>query len=119
VTRRTVIDVAVVALALAAGFVGVLDLGVPLRSVLVISFVLFGPGTAVVQLIDLRDLAAAVAIAVAVSIALATLIASATLYAGIWSPRLTLIVLVLATLALIGARRLARPALLASHGGAA
>jgi comEA protein len=108
-TRPAVIDAAVVLSALAAGVVGVLDLAVPLRSVLIISFVLVGPGAAVVQLIDLRDLAAAIAIAVGVSIALATLVASAMLYAGIFSPRLTLIVLVVGTLALVAARRVGRP----------
>jgi hypothetical protein len=92
---------------------------VPLRSALVVSFVLAGPGTAAVQLIDLRDLAAAIAVAVAVSVALATLVATAVLYAGIWSPRLTLVVLVIVTLALVGGRRLARPASVASPGGAA
>jgi hypothetical protein len=108
-TRRRLFDAAVVAVAVLAGIVGVFDVAVPLRSVLVSAFVLFGPGAAVVRLAGLRAPAPALALAAAVSVALATLVASATLYAGLWSPRVTLVLLVAVTLALMRVRRRVEP----------
>ncbi len=65
----------------------------PVRVALALTFVLFGPGLAIAELLDLRDVALRMTIACGSSIALATLVAVVLVYAGLFSPRLALGVL--------------------------
>jgi hypothetical protein len=53
----------------------------PIRAVLSLSFLLFGPGLALAELLKIRDLAQRVAIATAASLSSGTLVAVALVYA--------------------------------------
>jgi hypothetical protein len=64
-----------------------------IRSVAVFAFALFGPGTAVVRLLPLRDFLERAVLAVALGLSLATLTAEAMAIAQILSPALALTVL--------------------------
>jgi uncharacterized membrane protein len=64
-----------------------------IRSVAVFAFALFGPGTAVVRLLPLRDFLERAVLAVALGLSLATLAAEAMAIAQILSPALVLAVL--------------------------
>lgn len=72
--------------------------GSPWRPLVVFWFLLVCPGMALVGLFLPRDGVATVTLALALSIALDTLIAMALLYAGYWSPRAGLVVLIAITL---------------------
>jgi uncharacterized membrane protein len=101
-TRRIAVDAAAV---LATGMVGGAFAAIgwvsPLRVVAVLVFLLFGPGLAVAELLDVRDVAQRLAIATGVSLAVETLVGLALLYAGAFSAELTLaIVLALSALLL-------------------
>jgi uncharacterized membrane protein len=77
--------VALVAFVLPAG---------PLRPVLVIPFLLVCPGLALVRRLRLAEWWVELMLAIGVSVAVDTLLATAMVYAGVWSPRLLLAVLV-------------------------
>jgi uncharacterized membrane protein len=64
-----------------------------IRSVAVFAFALFGPGTAVVRLLPLRDFLERAVLAVALGLSLAALAAEAMAIAQILSPALVLTVL--------------------------
>lgn len=87
-------------LAVAAGAavaLSVLDVASPVRALVVTTFLLLGPGLAILDVWDLVSGWFGIALAFALSIALATLVATAQLYTGTWSPDHALIVLALAT----------------------
>jgi uncharacterized membrane protein len=71
----------------------------PLRAVLSLGFLLFGPGAALAELLDIRDLAQRLTIAVAASLGIETLLALVLVYAGAFS--VTLIVVIVAALTLV------------------
>jgi len=81
-------------------------LSLPLRAVLSLSFLFFGPGLALAELLEIRDLAQRVAIATACSLSVGTLVSLALVYARAFSlglaigiiATLTVIVLVVAVL---------------------
>jgi hypothetical protein len=87
-----------VASAALAGAVEVAGGQSPLRVAVVLWFVLFCPGMAVVRLLGLHDAAVELALAVAVSVALAVAAGGIALYSGLWSPRATLAILILITI---------------------
>ena len=60
----------------------------------IVLFVLICPGLAVVPLLGLDDVWAEVTLALAVSVTVSTLLTTALLFAGLWSPVATFIVLV-------------------------
>ncbi len=62
------------------------DWEAPVRAVVVLAFIVFGPGWAVLRLWDLAGGWAGVGLIIALSLSLAMVVASATAYAGIWSP---------------------------------
>jgi hypothetical protein len=64
-----------------------------IRWVAVFAFALFGPGTAVVRLLPLRDFLERAVLAVALGLSLATLVAEAMAIAQILSPALVLAIL--------------------------
>ena len=82
------------ALAGAAGAAVLLSLGNPIRSLFVLSFLVAGPGLALVPLMRL-DGWAGLTLAVGLSLALDALVATVMIYANLWSPTATLAVLVL------------------------
>jgi uncharacterized membrane protein len=92
-----------VASALSAGALDAADVHSAVRVAVAVWFVLVCPGIAVVRLLRLDDAAAELALGVAVSIALAVAVGATTLYAGHWSPGVTLAVLVAITVAAAGA----------------
>jgi uncharacterized membrane protein len=74
------------------------DVDSPLRPALVLAFVLVCPGMALARLLDIVDPIAELALAVALSFALVAIVPGAMLYAGSWSPRLALLILIAITL---------------------
>jgi len=100
---------AVAILAIGAAAFGMLALGwqSPVRVLLALVFLLFGPGFAVIELLDVRDLALRVAVAVGLSLALETVVALALVYAGAYSVEVTFAI-VLAFSALVLAIALGR-----------
>lgn len=78
--------------------------GFPLRPVVVFWYLLVCPGMALVGLLRPRDGVAAFTLALALSIALDTLIAMTLLYAGYWSPRAGLVLLMAISLVGVGLR---------------
>ena len=74
----------------------------PVRTVIAVAFVLLAPGLAACEHLPGRDLAWRLAIAPAAGLAAATLIATALVYAGLYTPGATLIVLALLTVTLLG-----------------
>jgi len=91
-----------VILIISATIIGVLTLGdisTPLRAPAAFWFLLVGPGMAFVPFLRLKEWLAEALLAIALSIALDALVAGTMLYAGVWSPRLGLVVLVEITFA--------------------
>jgi uncharacterized membrane protein len=66
----------------------------PVRPVLVVPFLLICPGMALIRRFRLAEWWVELILAIAVSVAIDTLLATAMAYAGVWSPRLLLGVLV-------------------------
>lgn len=85
-----------------------------LRAPLVVAFVFFAPGWALLNVWDLARGWAGVGLAVAISISLATVIPGALLYAGDWSPSTALLILVGITV-LAGNATIARTVLRSAH----
>jgi uncharacterized membrane protein len=79
-----------------------LDWRSPIRTIIAVAFVLLAPGLAAGEHLPGRDLAWRLAIAPAAGLAAATLIATGLLYAGLYTPGATLVLLALLTLALLG-----------------
>jgi O-antigen/teichoic acid export membrane protein len=76
----------------------------PVRVVLALGFLLFGPGLALGELLQVRDPVQRLALATGASLALETLVALALIYAGAYSPELAFaIVLGVSAAALAGA----------------
>ena len=73
----------------------------PVRVVVALGFLLVGPGLAVTELLDVRDLAQRLAIATAVSLAVEALVGLALLYAGAYSPGLTFAIVLALTAVLL------------------
>jgi uncharacterized membrane protein len=67
---------------------------VPVRAVIVLWFLLFCPGMAFVQLLQMDKVLDEIVLAVALSLALDLLVAMALLYAGLWYPNLILMIMV-------------------------
>ena len=67
--------------------------GVPVRAIVVTTFIAFAPGFAILRLWGLASGWAGLGLAIAVSLSLATIVAGAMLYAGAWSPFASLLVL--------------------------
>ena len=109
--RRVVVDAA--AILGAGGLAGVLmavGSESPVRVVFALAFLLFGPGLAVTDLLDVQDIAQRLAIATGISLATEALIGLGLLYAGAYSPGLTFAIVlaltaVLLTIALVRAAR--------------
>ncbi len=70
----------------------------PFQPYIVMSFVCFCPGMALVRFLRLNDLATELSLAVALSLSVASIIAGALLYSKHWSPLDTLTALILLTL---------------------
>jgi hypothetical protein len=79
-----------------------LDWRSPVRTIIAVAFVLLAPGLAAAENLPGRDLAWRLAIAPAAGLAAATLIATGLLYAGLYTPGGTLVLLALLTMALLG-----------------
>jgi uncharacterized membrane protein len=75
----------------------------PVRAALAIGFLLFCPGLALAELLDIRDLAQRFAIATGASLALGTLVSLLLIYTGAFSIRLTVAILAALTLTMLGA----------------
>lgn len=71
----------------------------PLRAVLLLSFLLLGPGLALVRLLRIGDFVMELTLALALGIVLSTLVSGTMAYAGHWVPMLGLAVLMCITLA--------------------
>ena len=66
----------------------------PLRQLLVVPFLLVAPGMVLVRRLRLAEWWVELLLAIGVSVAVDTLLATAMVYAGVWSPKLLLAVLV-------------------------
>jgi hypothetical protein len=74
----------------------------PIRAVLSLSFLLFGPGLALAELLDIRDPTQRVAIATAASLSIETLVAMALVLARAFSLRLAIGIIVALTVSAVG-----------------
>jgi uncharacterized membrane protein len=74
----------------------------PIRAVLAISFLLFGPGLALAELLEIRDLTQRVAIATGASLGIETLVALALVYAHAFSLRLAIAIIAGLTVSAVG-----------------
>ena len=72
----------------------VIDIGPPLRPILIFWFLLICPGMAFVRLLQIQNPLSELTIAIAFSLALDTIIAEIMIYSGIWSPKLGLAALI-------------------------
>lgn len=112
--------VAVVAIAAAAGYATGWDS--PVRAGLVLAFLLFGPGLAIAEVLDIRDPVQQIGIAVGVSLAVDTIASVTLLYTGLFSAELAFAVIVAVTFAaiIVAVLRALRGSLIAdSHSGRA
>lgn len=75
----------------------------PIRVVLAVGFLLFCPGLALAEVLEVRDLALRVAIATGASIALDTLLSLLLIYTGAFSISLALAIIAALTLAAVAA----------------
>ena len=69
------------------------DARAAVRAIVVLPFLLVGPGLAVVELIGLSDVLERVVLAIAVSFALEVIVSLAMLYGGVWSASLGISIL--------------------------
>ena len=78
----------------------------PLREVVILTYLAVGPGAAIVWLARIADRATQLSLVVPLSLAVDALVATGLLYAGIWSPTLAFAVVAAITLAsvLLGVR---------------
>ena len=74
-------------LALATLAIVMADWQSPIRPALTIAFLLFGPGLAVTDLLEIEDLAQRISIAIGASLAIDTLVAVVLLYSGLFSAK--------------------------------
>ena len=81
------------ALTLVAGTLYLVDLGGPVRYLVVVPFVLVCPGLAWARLLRIGDAADTLGVGIALSIALVTLVAQAMALASWWSPGVGYLVL--------------------------
>ena len=83
----------------------------PIRIVLALAYLLFAPGLALAELLEIRDPAQRLMIASAASLGLETLLATGLVYLGAFSTRLGIAILAALTVAALGgaALRLVRP----------
>ena len=105
IRRPPALPLIALALAGAAGAAVILGLGNPMRSLFVLSFLVAGPGLALVPLMRL-DGWPGLTLAVGLSLALDALVSTIMIYANIWSPTATLAVLILVSLVGAAARLL-------------
>jgi hypothetical protein len=84
-TMQRYVGAAILGTGVAAGVLIALDWTSPLRVVLALAFLLFGPGLALAELLDLRDLAQVLVVAIGVSLGLDTVVSLSLLYAGAYS----------------------------------
>jgi hypothetical protein len=84
-TRQRRAASAILGTGVAAGALIALGWTSPLRVVLALAFLLFGPGLAFAELLDLRDLTNRLVIAIGVSLGLDTVVSLGLLYAGAYS----------------------------------
>jgi hypothetical protein len=71
----------------------------PMRPLIVFLFLFISPGAALVRFLDVREPVSVGTLAVAISLSLDALIAGCQLYAGHWSPGLTLVIVMVLTVA--------------------
>jgi uncharacterized membrane protein len=79
------------------------DWASPVRAAFAIGFLLFCPGLALTELLDVRDLAQRLTIATGASLALDTLLSLLLIYTGAFSIRVTVAILAALTLTTLGA----------------
>jgi phosphate starvation-inducible membrane PsiE len=117
IAQRLVFTSLPIALAVTAGMVTIGSAPVAVRLPIVLAFLLFGPGAAIVGLLRLTDPLHQLTLAIAISIGITGLLSLLFLYSGFWSPTgiliTTIAITIVAALAqdgwhLIQRRRLAR-----------
>jgi uncharacterized membrane protein len=108
--RRVPVDAAAaIGVGVLAGALIALGWESPLRVVLALVFLLFGPGLAVAELLDVSDVAERLAVATGVSLGLETVVALGLLYAGAYSAGLIFAVILAVSVVLLGVAALRRP----------
>jgi hypothetical protein len=85
--------------AAASALVVAIDANPVFRAPVVLSFLLIGPGLAIVRLLGIPAATAQLSLGIALSMALDVLVPAALLYAGAWSPSSALAILVALTIA--------------------
>jgi hypothetical protein len=85
--------------ALVVAAVALAQVDSPLRPALLLSFLLVGPGLALVRLLHLGDLLAELTLACALGVVLTTFVSAGLAYSGYWVPGVGLALLICMTLA--------------------
>jgi hypothetical protein len=98
-SSKLILAVAVSGLAIGAFVLAALDAGGPVRTAVVLGFLLVGPGTMLVARTGIDDRFMALVLVLPVSLSIDALVAMVFLYAEAWNPTLVLGVIVLGTLA--------------------
>ncbi len=99
--QRWIWPVLIILSALGAGLMTFGDTVSTMRRALVLWFLFICPGMAFVRLLRLNDGIAQLTLAIALSLALDTIVAGSMLYAGVWSPKGILSIVI--ALSLLGA----------------
>ncbi len=100
--RRSVISLrilAILAVTIAATLAYAEDWSSPVRVVLVLAFLLFAPGLALAELLEMGDPIQRLALATAASLSMETIVAVVVLYAGLFSERLVFTIVIALTIA--------------------
>ena len=84
--RSIIVSSLLIALAAAAVALQWADWVVPVRAAVVLTFVVIGPGWAILRLWNLAGGWVGAGLVIAFSLSLAMIVSGATVYAGIWSP---------------------------------
>lgn len=84
----------IISSSIVVGILTFADIESPLRPVISLWFLFFCPGMAIVRLVGVDEMGVELTLAVAVSLALDSLVALVMLYAGWWSPKGSLGVLI-------------------------
>ena len=97
----------IIAIGAACWLAAVVDWRSPIRAMLALSFLLFGPGLVIAELLGIHELPLRVTVAFSASLAIDTLVALSLVYAGHFSAGVALALILVITAAAAGAARFA------------
>ena len=96
------------AMGILAGVLSIASAPVQIRLPIVLTFLLLGPGAAIVGLLKLTDPLHQLTLVLAISISASSVVSIVLLYAGWWSPNEILLIVIAITFAAAGGARILR-----------